>query len=195
MLTTEHRLLIQTLIHADPFRMKVLSVVRQIERSLFVEAHEGERKPDLYVAAGFVRNLVWDALHENVSPTPLNDIDVIYFDQHSDKAVEQTIEQALSALFPANWQVRNQALMHHRNQDSPYTDVVDAMRYWPEKETGFAARLNDQEEINLLSAFDSHSLFALHVTPTGRQPWSVINRRVTDKNWLAVWPKLQVISN
>lgn len=36
--------------------------------------------PQCYIAAGFVRNLVWDALHDFKSPSPLNDIDVIYFD-------------------------------------------------------------------------------------------------------------------
>ena len=35
--------------------------------------------PDCWIAAGFVRNLVWDHLHGISPPTPLNDIDVIYF--------------------------------------------------------------------------------------------------------------------
>lgn len=37
--------------------------------------------PQCYIAAGFVRNLVWDSLHGLA--TPLNDVDVIYFDPQS----------------------------------------------------------------------------------------------------------------
>ena len=35
--------------------------------------------PQGYIGAGFVRNAIWDELHKRVKPTPLNDIDVIYF--------------------------------------------------------------------------------------------------------------------
>jgi hypothetical protein len=35
--------------------------------------------PQGYIGAGFVRNALWDELHERTIPTPLNDIDVIYF--------------------------------------------------------------------------------------------------------------------
>jgi hypothetical protein len=40
--------------------------------------------PQCYLAAGFVRNLVWDYLHNKDSSTPLNDFDVIYFDPNED---------------------------------------------------------------------------------------------------------------
>ncbi|WP_276606279.1 nucleotidyltransferase family protein [Alteromonas portus] len=35
--------------------------------------------PQGYIGAGFVRNAIWDELHERATPTPLNDIDVVYF--------------------------------------------------------------------------------------------------------------------
>lgn len=35
--------------------------------------------PDGLIAAGFVRNLVWDHLHGK-NATPLNDVDVIFYD-------------------------------------------------------------------------------------------------------------------
>jgi hypothetical protein len=35
--------------------------------------------PQGYIGAGFVRNAIWDELHARATPTPLNDIDVIYF--------------------------------------------------------------------------------------------------------------------
>ncbi len=56
------------LIRKDPIRLEALECVCQLEL------------PQCYIAAGFVRNLVWDSLHHNVTLTPLNDIDVIFFD-------------------------------------------------------------------------------------------------------------------
>ncbi len=65
--------------------------------------------PQCYIAAGFVRNLVWDSLHGFV--TPLNDVDVIYFDPtESNPDANLQYEAHLKARMPQfNWQVRNQA--------------------------------------------------------------------------------------
>lgn len=93
---------IAVLISQDPLRMKVLECVSQLEL------------PQCYVAAGFVRNLVWDHLHGFDVPTPLNDIDVIYFER-SDSDYELNLQyeaQLLEWLPELNWQVRNQANMH-----------------------------------------------------------------------------------
>jgi len=61
-----HRIL--KLLELDELRLNALECVRLLNL------------PDCYLAAGFVRNLVWDFLHQMPSPTPLNDVDVIYFD-------------------------------------------------------------------------------------------------------------------
>ncbi len=56
------------LIRKNPIRLEALECIYQLEL------------PQCYIAAGFARNLVWDSLHNNVKLTPLNDIDVIFFD-------------------------------------------------------------------------------------------------------------------
>ena len=56
------------LIESDVLRLSALECVRLLDL------------PECYIAAGFVRNLVWDDLHHKSEPTPLNDVDVIYFD-------------------------------------------------------------------------------------------------------------------
>lgn len=65
--------------------------------------------PDWCIAAGFVRNRVWDHLH-GISPARAPaDIDVLYYDA-SDlaKASEAEHETRLDALLPGlPWQVRN----------------------------------------------------------------------------------------
>lgn len=60
------------LIQKDSLRMGVLSAVY------------AARLPDWYIGAGFIRNLVWDHLHD-FPGTPLNDIDVIYFFKNGDR--------------------------------------------------------------------------------------------------------------
>lgn len=107
------------LLTEDPLRIQALESVRSLAL------------PDCYIAAGFVRNLVWDHLYQKHNPTPLNDLDVVYFDPN--ELEEQTYlkyEAQLNALMPElNWQVRNQANMHLRNGDKPYQSTLDAMSY------------------------------------------------------------------
>jgi hypothetical protein len=110
------------LIKKDPIRLEALECVYQLEL------------PQGYIAAGFVRNLVWDSLHYNVKLTPLNDIDVIFFDANClDSGYEKSLELKLSEQMPQlNWQVKNQAKMYLKNGDNPYQSTLDAMSYWPE---------------------------------------------------------------
>ena len=138
-------------IEKDSFRMRALECVFKSEI------------PQAFLAAGFVRNLVWDALHNKETPTPLNDLDVIYFDlDESDPERYKAYELKLQELMPeANWQVRNQAMMHERNGDRAYTDLIDAMSFWPEKETAVAIRQLARGEYQCLSSFGFDSLFEL----------------------------------
>ena len=88
---------------------------------------------DWCIAAGFVRNRVWDHLHGIAPPTPLADIDVLYYDAWDlSKAPEQAYEARLNALEPAPWQVRNQARMHVWKNLPQHKDTADSMIYWLE---------------------------------------------------------------
>ncbi|MEZ9586062.1 nitrate reductase [Vibrio cyclitrophicus] len=171
---------IVTLIKQDPLRMQILDCVAQLGL------------PQCYVAAGFVRNLVWDHLHCHASPTPLNDIDVIYFDTidtsyESDLRYEALLKQRLPEL---NWQVRNQACMHTRNGDEPYQSSLDAMSYWPEKETAVALKQSLTGDIECISSFGLESLFDLQITPNPKRNRDIFDQRVQSKNWLTHWSKL-----
>ncbi|WP_375753592.1 nucleotidyltransferase family protein [Vibrio sp. HN007] len=174
-----HELLLQ-----DPFRLQALNTIAQLNL------------PQCFIAAGFVRNLVWDHLHSKTTPTPLNDIDVIYFDaseQQKDKY--QEYETKLHSIAPKyNWQVRNQAFMHTRNGDKPYNSTLDAIGYWPEKETALAVRKINQNQFECISAFGFESLFAMQVTHNPRRKLEVFNLRVHSKDWLATWPNLTIVS-
>src|SRR5438093_1509680 len=101
---------LRALIAADPQRMRVLGLVRDLDL------------PDCWVGAGLVRNCVWDHLHARaVSPLP-DDIDVIWYDAHAptldrDRALEAALHARDGTL---QWSVKNQARMHGRNADLPY---------------------------------------------------------------------------
>ncbi|NVD07699.1 nucleotidyltransferase family protein [Vibrio sp. JPW-9-11-11] len=180
-MTTYHQQLI-SLITQDMHRVAALDAVARLDL------------PQCYIAAGFVRNLVWDYLHNNVLPTPLSDVDVIYFDRSEDDAMQQShYEKRLSAVMPElNWQVRNQAIMHVRNGDPVYESTLDAMRYWPEQETAVAVRKVDDNTYQVISAFGLASLFAGMITPNPRRCLETFNDRLVSKGWLEQWPKLHV---
>jgi len=170
------------LIELDELRLNALECVRILDL------------PECYLAAGFVRNLVWDNLHQKSAPTPLNDADVIYFDlneSNPDKFKEY--ELTLKALLPAlNWQVRNQALMHIRNNDQPYSSSLDAMSYWPEKETAVGIRKLPNGNFDCIAVFGFESLFNLQVTYNPKRLKSVFEQRISSKGWLTKWCNLIV---
>ncbi|WP_070964133.1 nucleotidyltransferase family protein [Vibrio sonorensis] len=166
----------------DKYRSELLKVVSELQL------------PDCYIAAGFVRNLVWDRLHKKVCSTPLNDVDVVYYDANEANPVAYQIYQdRLKAKRPdVAWQVRNQAKMHIRNGDMPYRSSVDAMSYWPEKETAVAARINAKGEVECVAAFGLETLFNGQITPNPKRSVQTFYRRVREKGWLVDWPQLKL---
>lgn len=151
--------------------------------------------PDCYVAAGFVRNLVWDSLHGLDIFTPLNDVDVIYFEPSElNASVYLEYETRLKTVMPSlNWQVRNQANMHRRNGDRRYKSSLDAMSYWPEKETAVGIRQIGNDSYECIAAFGFESLFSNCITHNPKRSKEVFETRVYGKNWLKRWPDLKVI--
>ncbi len=151
--------------------------------------------PDCWIGAGFVRNLVWDRLHGFAEPTPLNDIDVLYFDPRDrSRATERALEARLHRAMPGEpWSVRNQARMHRRNQDAPYRSTAHALTFWAETPTAVAVGLRGTG-IGLIAPFGVGDLIGLAVRPTPRfrHKMAVYRARVAGKNWPALWPRLTV---
>lgn len=174
---------IQSLLQQDPQRLRILNLLATIELK------------DAYIAAGFVRNMVWDALHEISTATPLNDVDVIFFDANDKN--NSLAEKALKSLRQLDsnvpWQVKNQAHMHLINNDRPYLDTFDAMSFWPEKETAIAVKVDGNNEIQVLAPFGTETLFKGLITHNPKRPKEVFLQRVYSKGWLETWPKLRMI--
>ena len=156
---------IQELIFLDKKRLKLLELVADLAL------------PDSWIGAGFVRNSVWDYLHD-LPPTPLNDVDVIFFSPR-EAYDELKITESLALQEPSiNWEVKNQARMHVKHGDKPYHNCAEAMMHWPEKETAVAVRLDKHGDIELCAPFGTGSLFRGEITHNKARSADIFRQRL-----------------
>jgi hypothetical protein len=177
--------LVATIIAQDPVGMKQLRAARALAL------------PDWCIAAGFVRNRVWDHLHGIVPPREPADIDVLYFDAtDTSKEREADYERRLDGLLPGlPWQVRNQARMHVWKGLPPHSDTSDAMTYWLETVTAVGVRLEADDSLTVIAPLGTDDLLGLHCRPTafGRTRRDEYDARIAAKRWRALWPKVQFL--
>ncbi len=122
---------------------------------------------------------------------------MIWFDnERCTTEVDAEIEATLRAMDSAhNWSVKNQARMHLRNGDQPYTSAVDAMTHWPETATAVAVRLGLNDMIEVATPLGLDDLFNLVVRPTPKfqaDKQQIYLNRLRSKSWLATWPNLKI---
>lgn len=170
---------IQTIIQSDPERMKILNAVASLNL------------PDWYIAAGFVRNMVWDYLH-GFETTPYNDVDIIYFDKNAATSPEFVREQLHELMPDVCWEAKNQALKNAEGREELFDNIEDSMCYWPEKETAVGVRLSSSGEIEVATPFGTESLFSGLITYNPNGSKSKFENRVSSKKWLEKWPKLRL---
>lgn len=91
--------------HEDELR-GILAVHPNLLRDL--KSVQALKLPEWYIAAGYVRNYVWDRLHDRTEAVSLNDVDVIYFDlTDTSEETEKRYEQRLkSQVKEYNWSVK-----------------------------------------------------------------------------------------
>ncbi|MBY7768161.1 nucleotidyltransferase family protein [Vibrio fluvialis] len=176
-------LLTDNLLRHDDLRMRCLRVVQSLNM------------PDCYLGAGFLRNAIWDSLHDKRKMTPLNDVDVVYFDRDDCSLdTEQQWQHRLSHLMPEiHWEVRNQARMHLKQGHAPYVSCGDGIARWVEVQTCVGVRLEADDHLNFFAPFGLEENWSLRVSmnPDFPQP-EVFRRRIADKHWLTLWPELRV---
>lgn len=130
------------LIMCDPLRMAALEAAAQLNLN------------DWLIGAGFVRNLIWDHRHHFVHNTPLNDVDLLYFDATAPtpKQTEIKITRHLSYICPQlKWEVRNQARMHLKHGVMPYQTTRDAVADWIELPTCVGVKYSRSRQISIFS--------------------------------------------
>jgi hypothetical protein len=173
---------IADIIAQDPVGMKQLRAARTLAL------------PDWCIAAGFVRNRVWDHLHGISPPREPPDIDVLYYDAADlSKEREAGYERRLDGLLPGPlWQVRNQARMHVWKDVPPHRDTADAMTYWLETVTAVGVRLEADDSLTVIAPLGVDDLVNLRCQPTafGRTRRHEYEARVAAKRWRELWPKV-----
>jgi hypothetical protein len=175
---------IGSILRADPLRWRLLDVVRTLDL------------PDCWIGAGFVRNAVWDHLHERSASPLTGDIDVIWYDRaRTEPAEDRKFEAMLRLAEPSfAWSVKNQARMHIRNGNTPYSSSVDAMRYWPETATAIAARRQGLEGFEIAAPLGLDDLMNLVLRPSPHfsgEKRAIFEDRSQTKGWFTIWPLLR----
>ncbi len=149
-----------------------------------------------WLAAGFVRNAVWDVLAGRLPDTAdLADLDLVHHDAaECTPMADERYEAALRAARPLPWSVRNQARMHTRNGHPPYRDLAEALSHWPETATAIAVRFI-AGRIEVLAPLGVEDLFAMVVRPGpphAADP-AALRARLASKGWQARWSGLRVL--
>lgn len=170
----------------DPYVIKVLDAVKVCGPA------------QAYVAAGFVRNRVWDSFYDKKQNEPDVDIDIVYYDRRNpDKKHERFFEEKLEQCLPTGiWQVRNQARMHTFGGYPPFNSLEHALTHWAETATTVGGRLKHNGELDIIAPFGLDDLFShtLRITPQMKKHDPAgFDERLLRKKWLARWPDLKVI--
>ncbi len=133
--------------------------------------------------------------------TPLQDIDVIYFDpSNTDESEEKVLEDKLRKVLPdVPWSVKNEARMHLINKLLPYKSSEDAISQFPETVTALGLKLDEQGEPMLTAPHGIQDVLQMEVRPTpnfekGKELEAIYEERMIKKNWQAVWPKVKIES-
>lgn len=155
-----------------------------------------------FVAAGAVRDTVWDALTGRPAQSPHGDIDVVYWAEAEREGAVLAHEARLRAALPQlDWEMTNQATVHvwhERAQGlhvAPHRTLAEGLATWPETATAVGVRLTAADELEVVAPFGLDDLLALRLryNPALVGP-EVFRRRVETKRWLERWPELQLIA-
>ncbi len=168
--------------------MKLLEITRDLKLN------------DGWVAAGTIRNFLWNQLFERADQGPETDIDVVYFDRTTSYEEALEIEAKLNQDYPDfDWEVRNQAFMHRHNfaDAAPYLSTADAISKYPERCTAVALRLAPDDRLEWLAPYGLTDIFTGIVRPTppflaNQATLEVYQRRQQKKHWQDKWPQLKI---
>ena len=178
---------ISQLIRADKWRIDVLNVAERLDL------------PNWWIGAGFLRNLIWDAIEGN-PPRKERDVDLVYFDlAHKEPEYDWAMDEKLKSESPiAEWEVRNQARMHYVNGFKPYASTEEGISNWVETATCIAVRQRDGK-LEYLFCHGTNDLFNLIARPIEAFKTEallpVFYGRIEKKKWQVRWPSLQVVTD
>ncbi|WP_269533420.1 nucleotidyltransferase family protein [Chitinimonas sp. BJYL2] len=191
--TGAHATILRDQIAATPWLMAALRAARTLDL------------PHWCIAAGAVRNLVWERAHDrDTTQYSGADIDLLYFDDREDEAVlEMEVSAKLQELAPDyTWEPVNQAQVHLWYADvfgesiAPCASLADGMARWPETATAVGVWLDADDALQLIAPLGLDDLYSL----TLRHNRHGVSRRqfearLTNKAFMQRWPRLTVAAD
>lgn len=177
---------IKMLIAGDPWMMNVLRRVRELNL------------PDSCVCAGFVRSKIWDILHGFHSPTPLQDVDVVYYDakdtrESAERGYERVLQEMDSTI---PWSVKNQARMHEKSGFLPFVSTIDGIAHFTETCTAVGTYMDAEGDIHIIAPHGLDDLSNLIVKPTpyflSPEKIHIYRDRIQSKQWQVQWHLLRL---
>ena len=170
--------------------MTILTIIRDLDLK------------DSWLAAGSVRNFIWNLLSDKSPFDRETDVDVIFFDP--DVSYEETVslENKLREDFPQyQWELKNQVYMHlHSPHTAPYTSSRDAMSKYPERCTAIGLRLHADATLELFAPYGLEDILNFQVSPTphfleNEDRMKLYQERLSKKNWQEKWKNLTFSKN
>ena len=174
----------------DSFRensemMAILTIIRDLELN------------DSWLAAGSVRNFIWNLLSDKPAFDRETDVDVIFFDPEVSYEETLAIENKLREDFPQyQWELKNQVYMHqHSPHTEPYANSCDAMSKYPERCTAIGLRLQVDATLELFAPYGLEEILNFQVSPTPHflendDRMKLYQQRLSKKNWQVKWKNL-----
>lgn len=156
--------------------------------------------PNWMIGAGFIRNKVWDHLHDikrNVADT--SDIDLIYFDPvNVSRENDKNLSKKMNGVLDLEWEIVNQAYTHEwHNRREPYRSSEEALSEWIETPTCVAVTLeNGTPKIIAPHGIDDLVNLIIRPSPNATASgdvFAVFHNRITSKDWLKKWNKLKIV--
>lgn len=165
--------------------IEVLTVIRSLDVK------------DAWLAAGLIRNAIWNMNSDKALFDWSTDIDVVFHDKTMTDDRVLAIQEKLYRHYPHyHWEVTNQAVMHvYSPHTSPYTDTCDAVFKYPERCTALAIRLTSDGELEVFAPYGFDDVLTYLVRPTPHfksypERLNLYRQRIKAKNWSAKWPNL-----
>lgn len=180
--------------------MKIKSILEQsLEIKLILEIIRDLKLEDSWLSAGTLRNYIWNVLSQKEDLSAMSDIDVVFFDQTISYETTCELEKDLKKRFPNyDWELKNQVYMHcHSPNSSAFTSSCDAISKYPEKCTAIAARLDENNELELFLPYGEKDILDFKVSPTpyfkeDSERMQIYRKRQAKKKWKAMWPNLVI---
>ena len=158
--------------------------------------------PDWFIAAGAVRDVVWDDLHGRDLTAVARDIDLAVFDPLDlSEARERAIGCQLRSRAPdLPWDVKNQAAVHlwyptvFGREVEPFASSAEAIATFPEIATCVGVRLLDDDDMLIVAPHGLDDLLSgvCRHNPT-RVSAAFYRDRLSAKDWSARWPRVHFV--